>query len=43
MNTIFVQTGGRCVQYGDYLLPDLPCQMKNIGQSASMAGCVRCI
>ena len=23
MNTIFVQTGGRCVQYGDYLFPDL--------------------
>ena len=22
MNTIFVQTGGRCVQYGDYLFPD---------------------
>ena len=23
MNTIFEQTGGRCVQYGDYLFPDL--------------------
>ena len=22
MNTIFEQTGGRCVQYGDYLFPD---------------------
>lgn len=23
MNTIFEHTGGRCVQYGDYLFPDL--------------------